>query len=203
MVVQPDPTVRPDRTQHAAAILDRLQDGVMLDGRAHRSSASSIEDTQYRQIVGLGTAGGEDDLAGIAGEQVDGNDVVAVRAVIGEAIERARCGGGPTLVEALTYRLADHTTADDASRYRSDEEVSEHWAFEPVARLRNLLVARGEWGRDQEEALLGECAETIDRGVEEYESTPPMPPGAMFDHLYAELPVAYRAQRSEVEKAAS
>ena len=141
--------------------------------------------------------------AGIAGEQVDGNDVVAVRAVIGEAIERARCGGGPTLVEALTYRLADHTTADDASRYRSDEEVSEHWAFEPVARLRNLLVARGECGRDQEEALLGECAETIDRGVEEYESTPPMPPGAMFDHLYAELPVAYRAQRSEVEKAAS
>ena len=141
--------------------------------------------------------------AGFAGEQVDGNDVVAVRSVVADAIERARAGDGPTLVEALTYRLADHTTADDASRYRSDDEVSEQWRFEPVARLRDLLVARGEWGRDQEEALLGECADTVERAVVEYEATPPMPPGAMFDHLYAALPDAYRAQATEVEEVGS
>ncbi len=140
--------------------------------------------------------------AGFAGEQVDGNDVVAVRAVLHDAIERARVGDGPSLVEALTYRLADHTTADDASRYRSDDEVSEQWRFEPIARLRELLVARGEWSRDQEEGLLEHSADTIDRAVDEYESTPPMPAGAMFDHLYATLPTAYRAQLSEVTEVA-
>jgi 2-oxoisovalerate dehydrogenase E1 component alpha subunit len=132
--------------------------------------------------------------AGFVGEQVDGNDVIAVRAVVSQAVDRARDGDGPTLVEAITYRLADHTTADDASRYRSDDEVSSHWRFEPVARLRDLLVARGEWGRDQEEALLAECAATIDAAVTEFEATPPMAPAAMFDHLYATLPDAYRSQ---------
>ncbi len=139
--------------------------------------------------------------AGFVGEQVDGNDVVAVRAVLDDAVSRARDGLGPSLVEAITYRLADHTTADDASRYRSDDEVSEHWRFEPVARLRELLVTRGEWGRDQEEALLEECTATIDRAVEEYEATPPLPPAAMFDHLYATLPSAYRAQVDELTEA--
>jgi pyruvate dehydrogenase E1 component alpha subunit len=137
--------------------------------------------------------------AGIAGEQVDGNDVIAVRAVVGDAIERARAGAGPTLVEALTYRLADHTTADDASRYRSDEEVSQHWKDEPIARLRDLLVAGGHWGREQEEHLLAECAAEVERSVEAYEALAPLPPASMFDHLYAELPDAYRGQRSELE----
>jgi pyruvate dehydrogenase E1 component alpha subunit len=138
--------------------------------------------------------------AGITGEQVDGNDVIAVRSVVGEAIERARGGKGPTLVEALTYRLADHTTADDASRYRSDDEVSRHWVDEPVARLRELMVARGDWGREQEEHLLEECAAAIDREVAVYESLAAMAPTAMFDHLYAELPAGYRGQRSELEE---
>lgn len=140
--------------------------------------------------------------AGIAGEQVDGNDVVAVRAVVGEAIERARRGEGATLVEALTYRLTDHTTADDASRYRSDAEVSEHWKLEPVARLRNHLVERGWWGREQEEELLAECSATIDAAVAEYEALPPRAPTTMFDHLYAVLPAAYESQRAEVAAAA-
>jgi 2-oxoisovalerate dehydrogenase E1 component subunit alpha len=132
--------------------------------------------------------------AGFVGEQVDGDDVVAVRAVVGDAVERARAGDGPTLVEAITYRLADHTTADDASRYRSDGEVSGHWRLEPVARLRDLLVARGEWGRDREEELLADCGATIDAAVVEYEGTPQMAPAEMFDHLYATLPDAYRSQ---------
>jgi 2-oxoisovalerate dehydrogenase E1 component alpha subunit len=136
--------------------------------------------------------------AGITGEQVDGNDVIAVRAVVEAALDRARSGGGATLVEALTYRLADHTTADDASRYRSDDEVSERWHREPVARLRHLLVARGAWGREQEEQLLAECTATIDAAVARYEATPPLPATAMFDHLYAELPTPLRPQLDEL-----
>jgi 2-oxoisovalerate dehydrogenase E1 component alpha subunit len=107
------------------------------------------------------------------------------------------------MVEALTYRLADHTTADDASRYRSDDEVSEQWRFDPVARLRELLVTRGEWGREHEEALLAECAATIDAAVDAYESTPPMPPAGMFDHLYATLPGAFRSQLEAMTGGAS
>lgn len=138
--------------------------------------------------------------AGIPGEQVDGNDVVAVRAAMEAALDRARAGDGPTVVEALTYRLADHTTADDASRYRSDDEVSEHWHREPVARLRRLLVARGAWERELEEQLLSECTATIDAAVAAYEATAPLPPTAMFDHLYAALPHALQSQRNELAR---
>lgn len=155
-----------------------------------RSTQSAAETLAQKAVAG-----------GIAGEQVDGNDVVAVRAVVSAAIERARSGGGPSLVEALTYRLTDHTTADDASRYRSDAEVSERWKADPVTRIRELLVGLGLWGRQQEEQLLEECAATIDSAVHDYESYRPMPASSMFEHLYAELPSAYVAQRAELEAA--
>ncbi len=138
--------------------------------------------------------------AGIAGEQVDGNDVIAVRAVLTDAIERARSGGGPMVVEALTYRLTDHTTADDASRYRPDAEVSERWKAEPIARLRDFLVHQGHWAREREEQLIDECAAEIDAAVQDYEGYRPMPPTSMFEHLYATLPHAYLAQRAELHE---
>src|SRR4029078_7677131 len=75
--------------------------------------------------------------AGIDCEQVDGNDLIAVRDGVGRAVEKARNGGGPTLVEALTYRLSDHTTADDATRYRSPDENAEAWKRDPILTLRN------------------------------------------------------------------
>src|SRR6202035_1153326 len=78
--------------------------------------------------------------AGIPGIQVDGNDVIAVRHTVGEALARARRGEGPTLIEALTYRLSDHTTADDASRYRDVSEVKQAWGKEPFLRLRAHLT---------------------------------------------------------------
>ncbi len=140
--------------------------------------------------------------AGFPGEQVDGNDVIAVRAVLEAALDTARHGGGPTLVECVTYRLADHTTADDASRYRSDAEVSEQWQREPVARLRRFLVDRGWWTRDDEEALLAECTARIDAAVEAYLAVAPPPATAMFDHLHATLPAALAGQRAEVEQLA-
>jgi pyruvate dehydrogenase E1 component alpha subunit len=126
--------------------------------------------------------------AGIAGEQVDGNDVIAVRAVVEQALARARDGLGPTLVEAVTYRLCDHTTADDASRYRDDDEVSRHWPAEPVARLRNFLTRAGLWDKDKEETLLQESGRAVDQAADDYLATPPLPAAAFFDHVYAEPP---------------
>ncbi len=134
--------------------------------------------------------------AGIDGRQVDGNDVIAVRDAVAAALARARDGGGPRLIEALTYRLSDHTTADDASRYRDDAEVSRHWRDDPLVRLRAYLVGLGAWGRDQEEAMLAEHAAEIDAAAEAYLATPPEPPEAMFDHLYARLPEPLAEQRA-------
>jgi len=133
--------------------------------------------------------------AGIPGEQVDGNDVIAVRAVTEQALARARQGLGPTLIEALTYRLCDHTTSDDASRYRDDAEVSGHWPTEPVARLRKFLTDSGHWDKDMEEALLHECSSAVEGAAAEYLATPAQPVSAIFDYIYAEIPAELAEQR--------
>lgn len=126
--------------------------------------------------------------AGIPGEQVDGNDVIAVRAVTEQALARARQGLGPTLIEAVSYRLCDHTTADDASRYRDDAEVSRHWPAEPILRLRNYLTHARHWDRAKEDALLHECSNTVERAANDYLATPPQPLSANFDFVYAAKP---------------
>jgi len=141
--------------------------------------------------------------AGFEGIQVDGNDVIAVRAAVQNALDTLRGGGGPALIEAMTYRLGDHTTADDATRYRAAEEVSRQWQFEPIARLRNYLVNTGAWGKERDEHLQRECAEQIDRAVDAYLATPPPAPAAMFDHLYAALPAALAPQRDSALRFAS
>jgi 2-oxoisovalerate dehydrogenase E1 component alpha subunit len=133
---------------------------------------------------------------GMPGEQVDGNDVIAVRDVVAHALARARAGAGPTLIEAVTYRLGDHTTSDDASRYREDAQVSPHWANEPVARLRDHLVTAGVWQRDDEERLLAELSAEIDAAAAQYLATPPQAPSTMFDHTYAVLPKDLAGQRT-------
>jgi len=133
--------------------------------------------------------------AGIEGEQVDGNDVVAVREAVDRAVAKARAGGGPTLIEALTYRLSDHTTADDARRYRSDVDVSPHWAEDPITRLRNYLVGRGIWAKADEEALLSEAAAAVDKAAETYLATPPQSAETIFDFTYETLPKDLVEQR--------
>ncbi len=137
--------------------------------------------------------------AGIPGLQVDGNDPIALSVVLEQALARARAGEGPTLVEALSYRLSDHTTADDAGRYRPAEEVEAHRQQEPVVRLRRYLHAQGWWDTVAEEALKAECAATVEAAVERYEAMPPPAPTEMFDHLYARLPGAYAGQRAALE----
>jgi pyruvate dehydrogenase E1 component alpha subunit len=136
--------------------------------------------------------------AGFAGEQVDGNDVIAVRAAAEDGIAQARAGAGPRLIEALTYRLSDHTTADDAARYRPPEEVQARWKEEPIARLRAYLVSQNAWGKAQEEELAAECQKQIEAAIERYLASAPRAPETMFDHLYAELPPTYASQRAEL-----
>ena len=136
--------------------------------------------------------------AGIPGEQVDGNDIIAVGDAARRAIERARSGGGATLIEALTYRLGDHTTVDDARRYREDSEVSRHWELEPIARLRKYLSDIGAWSKADEERLHAECTAEINAAVDKYLAVKPEPPAAMFDYLYEKLPAELATQRQEV-----
>lgn len=133
--------------------------------------------------------------AGMDGLQVDGNDVIAVRQATSEALARARAGEGPTLIEAMTYRLSDHTTADDASRYRDPEEVEEARKLEPLIRTREYLVNIGAWDETREEQLRSDCSEQVEAAVEEYLNTPPPPPEAMFDYMYETLPEAMEEQR--------
>jgi 2-oxoisovalerate dehydrogenase E1 component alpha subunit len=137
--------------------------------------------------------------AGIKSEQVDGNDVIAVRAATEQALARARQGLGPTLIEAMSYRLCDHTTADDASRYRDDAEVSRHWPAEPLVRLRNYLTSGGHWDAAREESLLHECRKAVEQAANEYLATPPQPLSANFEFAYAAMP----AELMEQEKLAT
>ncbi len=132
--------------------------------------------------------------------RLDGNDVFAMRHVMSNAIEKARSGGGPTLIEAITYRMHDHTTADDASRYREQAVVDEHKLLDPIERLRKYLNAHHGWDEAQENALHETCAAEVEAAVNSYLATPPAPPETMFDHLYETLPDALQPQRDEVEQ---
>ena len=107
------------------------------------------------------------------------------------------------MIEALTYRLSDHTTADDASRYRSAQEVKDAWKVEPLLRIRSFLVNAGVWDDSKEQALLEECAVKVDAAVSEYLAKPKPATDAMFDHLFASLPAHLHEQRRLARKYAS
>jgi pyruvate dehydrogenase E1 component alpha subunit len=139
--------------------------------------------------------------AGITSVQVDGNDAIAMLDVLDRALALARAGEGATLVEAVTYRLHDHTTADDARRYRADDEVKAAWAREPLKRLRTYLTARGAWDDAKDKAWQEECDRNVNAEVDAYLASAPPPVTAMFDHLYAELPPDIAAQRDAAASA--
>jgi len=131
---------------------------------------------------------------GFPGIQVDGNDVLAVYAASREAVDRARAGGGPTLIECVTYRLGMHTTADDPTKYRADEEVKAWEQKDPLTRFRVYLEKKKLLDASVDEQV----DEEIARAVERFEAMPATDPLAMFDHAYAELPPGVTAQRAEL-----
>lgn len=134
--------------------------------------------------------------AGFDGVQVDGNDLLATRQIIGEAIEKARRGEGPTLIEAITYRLCDHTTADDATRYQPKEEVNDATPKEPIRRFRNFLHQQSLWDEAKEKQLLNECTDEVQKAMDDYLAQIPQPITSIFDYHYAELPDYLIEQRA-------
>jgi len=137
---------------------------------------------------------------GMPGIQVDGNDVLAVYAAAKEAVDRARKGDGPSMIENVTYRIQVHTTADDPKRYRKEEEVEEWKKRDPIARFQKYLKDKGLLSDGKMEELEGKILEEIKSAVERAENlmkefTDPL---QMFDHAYAELPTYLKQQREEL-----
>src|SRR5712664_2225245 len=130
---------------------------------------------------------------GVPGLQVDGNDVLAVYAACKEAVDRAREGHGPTLIECVTYRLGVHTTADDPTKYRTAEEVAEWERKDPLTRFTGYLKQKRLLEDGLEEAVDAEIAGAIQR----FEATAAAEPLTMFEHVYAELPPHLKAQREQ------
>lgn len=131
---------------------------------------------------------------GMPGQRVDGNDVAALLAVLGEAVARARDGAGPSLVEAHTYRMLAHTNADDDTRYRDHEAVQAWIERDPVTRLRTLLRDRGAL-TDELEAGFAERAEEIAAGLRAaMHAEPAVDPEELFTNVFAERPAALDAQ---------
>jgi len=133
--------------------------------------------------------------AGLECIQVDGNDLIAMRAALDHAIKRARHGHGGTVIEAVTYRLSDHTTADDARRYRADAEVKAAWDREPLKRLKAYLMSLNAWTEKEEDAWKADCAVRVDAEVNAYLETKSQPVEAIFDYTYAEVPADLATQR--------
>ncbi|MBT2524317.1 pyruvate dehydrogenase (acetyl-transferring) E1 component subunit alpha [Streptomyces flavidovirens] len=133
---------------------------------------------------------------GMPGRLVDGNDVAAVHEVLAEAVERARRGGGPTLVEAVTYRIEAHTNADDATRYRGDAEVEAWRAHDPVQLLERELTERGMLDQDAVREAR-EAAETMAAELRErMNADPVLDPMDLFAHVYAEKTAQLREQEA-------
>jgi len=137
--------------------------------------------------------------AGFSGEQVDGNDVIAVRYRVEEAMKKARENHEPTLLEIVCYRQSDHTTADDARRYEPEGIREQEWTKEPIGRLKKYLEDNQFWDAEKEQQLQTECAAEVDVAVAEYINTKPQAPESMFDNLYASLPEIYLEQREDVK----
>ena len=138
---------------------------------------------------------------GLPGIQVDGNDILAVYAAAQEAVERARSGGGPTLIENFTYRLSLHTTADDPKKYRSEEEVKEWEKRDPIPRFQTYLKDKGLLSDEDIVQLEKEIAEDVQGVVDRAEKRmqEEADPLGMFDHTFAELPPSLIRQRREME----
>ena len=132
---------------------------------------------------------------GMHSVQCDGNDLFAVAKVVREAAERARSEHRPTFVEALTYRLGDHTTADDSRRYRDEKEVEAWKKRDPILRLRTFLTERRLWDDKKEDALQTRAREEIVAVVKRAEEIAEPTTADMFNSLYAELSADLEVQR--------
>ena len=137
---------------------------------------------------------------GFPGAVVDGNDVLAVEQVVAEAVARARAGEGPTLIEALTYRIQGHTTADDHRRYRGEEEVAAWLGKDPLERVRLWLGRQGAWDDTWQAELEDRASRRIEAAVAEAESVESFRAGEIFDAMYEEPTPPLVIQRTMAQR---
>ncbi len=134
---------------------------------------------------------------GFNGIQVDGNDVFAVYRSTKEALEKAR-KGEPTLIECFTYRLSDHTTADDAKRYRTQEELEAWMKKDPIDRLRKYMASKGIWNEDYEKKVRSEAIAKVEEAVKKAEAIQPASREDVFKYMFAEMPQQLKDEMSEL-----
>ncbi len=134
---------------------------------------------------------------GFNGIQVDGNDIFAVYRAADEALHRARAGKGPTFIECLTYRVGDHTTADDASRYRSDDEVEQWKSKDPIERLKKYMEKKNLWSNSYDQAVVSEAKEKVEQAVKEQENSPAADPRDIFRFTFQELTAELKEQMDD------
>jgi TPP-dependent pyruvate/acetoin dehydrogenase alpha subunit len=133
---------------------------------------------------------------GFPGIRVDGNDVLAVHRVVREALRRARSAEGPTLIEAVTYRIGPHSTSDDPTVYRSEEEVAAWRTKDPIRRFAFHLRERGVLTDTLEAGAADAARRAVQGTVEAVEGAPPVPPESLFEDVYAEIPWHLMEQRA-------
>ena len=192
-----------------------LGDGATSEGDFHEACNSAavyqapvvffVQNNQYAISVPLRKQTHALSLAskavgyGMPGVRVDGNDVIALLHVLDEAMERARSGGGPTLIEAVTYRIRPHTNADDAARYRDAGEVELWLARDPVERLAKYLTAIGHLDEGLDASIGAEGAKYAAAMRERLVEEPSVEPAELFEHVFAVPTPQLRAQRAMVE----
>ncbi|MGG1661048.1 pyruvate dehydrogenase (acetyl-transferring) E1 component subunit alpha [Brevibacillus sp. NRS-1366] len=161
--------------------------------------AISVPFSQQTSSKTISQRGAAYDIPGVC---VDGNDVFAVYLTVKAAIERGLAGHGPTLIEAVTYRYGAHTTADDPTKYREQELLTEEWRTkrDPIERLRTFLEKRGLWNEMKEAALNKQVAEQIEAALIQAESYPKSKPTDMFRHVYAEPTWMINEQEQELQQ---
>ena len=135
---------------------------------------------------------------GFDGIQVDGMDIFAVYKTTKDAVEKARSGNGPTLVECITYRMADHSTSDDASKYRAKEEV-EQWAKkDPIERLERYMQKKGLLDSKYKEDVLNKSKDIVEKAVTEFEKLPAPDPKDIFKYVYAQMTPQQKEEMEEL-----
>jgi len=134
---------------------------------------------------------------GFGGVRVDGNDLLAVYEATSDAVEKARRGGGPTLLECVTYRLGAHSTSDDWKKYRSTEEVEEWKRKDPLIRLRLYLESLSAWSEAEEAKMRREFESSVGEGILKAEKTPPPAVETMFEGVMAKIPDSLKQQETE------
>jgi pyruvate dehydrogenase E1 component alpha subunit len=137
---------------------------------------------------------------GVKGIQVDGNDIFAMYKVLEESSELCLNGEGPVLIEAVTYRKGAHTTSDDPTKYRTKEEEESWEEKDPIRRLKAYLIANDMWSEKEEEKIIPQFKEEIDRQFIEAENHPPYPKEDVFRHLYAEMPDDLKEQENQYDR---